>query len=80
MSLSFLFQVLYVILYVRNEAVGAVRIYLRDRDDRTQCIAYALQMVLAATTYGKQAVQESASVSPGEEESSKEELQDDDQC
>ncbi|MCK4411677.1 hypothetical protein KAV67_05255 [Candidatus Bipolaricaulota bacterium] len=55
-------------------------IYVRDRDDRTQCIACALQMVLAATTYGKQAVQESASVSPGEEESSKEELQDDDQC
>ena len=69
-----------MIPHVRNEAVGAAMIYVRDRDDRTQCIACALQMVLAATTYGKQAVQESASVSPGEEESSKEELQDDDQC
>lgn len=48
--------------------------------DRTQCIAYALQMVLAATVYGRQAVQELVTVSPGEEEPNKEELQDNDQC
>ena len=34
----------------------------------------------SANAYGKQAVQEPAAVSPGEEESSKEELQHDGQC